>query len=91
MAKIGDFFTMTRRERVGTLVVLFLLIVALVTVFLVRSSERASVPRNAPQAMEQFMQQTDTANVKEVKKPKKHKRKKSTKHVERSLEPVPQF
>jgi hypothetical protein len=29
MAKIGDFFTMTRRERVGTLVVLFLLIVAI--------------------------------------------------------------
>ncbi len=55
MGKLADFFTMTRRERIGTLVVTFLLAVAVGALIGVKSCVRSSsLPPEANTQIQEF-------------------------------------
>lgn len=76
MGKFGDFFSMTRHERVGTVAVIVLLAVALLVAVGVRSCGYNEAP--APQTIEaarQFAAEADTAAVLSKSKGKKAKKK----------------
>lgn len=58
MSKLADFFSMTRRERNGTLVVAALLAIAIAVLFCVRSCNRTtSLPANSQELMNNFKEQ----------------------------------
>lgn len=63
MGKLADFFTMTRRERIGTLVVTLLLAVAVGAVIGVKSCVRnSSLPPEANTQIQEFKQQVEAVD-----------------------------
>lgn len=63
MGKLADFFTMTRRERIGTLVVTFMLAVAVGVVIGVKSCIRnSSLPTDANAQIQEFKQQVEAVD-----------------------------
>lgn len=61
--KIGQFFSMTRRERIGTLIVAVLLALAVVAVFCVKSCARnTSIPADVTTQIQEFKQQVETTD-----------------------------
>lgn len=75
MGKLSDFFTMTRRERMGAMAVLALIAIAIVLSWAVHR-RTPSEPRDcpAPAAMEAFNAATDTNAPTEIKKRKARKK-----------------
>ncbi len=73
MAKWKDFFAMKRHERVGALVVLVLILVAVLAQWLVpRCTHEATPPLNDEQ-LERFERETDTALVVERERTSSHR------------------
>lgn len=78
MNKIGDFFSTTRRERVGTFVVLLLLAVAVLYSYCSRQNREHEGAQNQPS--EQVMQAlADSVATQPLKSPKDSTSKKSNK------------
>ena len=78
MSKIGDFFSTTRRERVGTFVVLLLLAVAVLYSYCSRQSREHEGAQSQPS--EQVMQAlADSVAAQPLKSPKDSTSKKSYK------------
>lgn len=103
MGKLGDFFSMTRHERVGTITVMALLGVAIVAAVAVRSCNGGnSCPPQAVEAAARFAAEADTATAaitaskhhgkhrkpRRLKKAESHKPKSAP---DRPLTPVPSF
>lgn len=63
MGKLADFFTMTRRERIGTLVVTLLLAMAVGALIGVKSCVRSSsLPPEANTQIQEFKQQVEAVD-----------------------------
>lgn len=63
MGKLADFFTMTRRERIGTLVVTLLLAMAVGAVIGVKSCVRnSSLPTEANTQIQEFKRQVEAVD-----------------------------
>lgn len=105
MSKIKDFFEMSKRERIGTIVVLVLLTIIMVATVLQRSCEPSPPVIEHMDELERFETEADSAVVTSVK-PKGTKRtksksaKKGRHHAPKKdkqprgphpIDPVPQF
>ncbi len=102
MGKLGDFFSMTRHERMGTLAVMALLGAAIVAAVAARSCNAGdSCPPQALEAAARFAAEADTATVaagakRHEKRHKPRRRKRAESHKpksapDRPLTPLPQF
>lgn len=79
--KIGDFFSMTRRERIGTLVVAALLALAVAAAVAVKHCARSSsLPAGTSAQIEQFKQQVAITEADTTR----HNHHKEHKHAKKS-------
>lgn len=76
MAKWSDFFSMTRHERTGALVVLALIVAAVVAQWAIPRCSHEETPPLTDEQLSRFQRETDTSLV--VERPSTHRHRRDT-------------